>query len=79
MSEKKLSRYIDELNAGKRPKEHKNGFLGEEIEEKKLFETVRKVRLLRDIEYPINHFSAYEYDDENENQVNTDQEKSIDL
>ena len=28
MSEKKLSRYIDELNAGKRPKEHKNGFLG---------------------------------------------------
>lgn len=56
MSEKKLSRYIDELNAGKRPKEHKNGFLGEEIEEQKLFETVRKVRLLRDIEYPDQSF-----------------------
>lgn len=52
MDEKKLSEYIDELNAGKRPKEHKNGLQEEEKEYQNLLATVRKVRSLREIQYP---------------------------
>ena len=45
-----------------------------------MFETVRKVRLLEILNTgSIISTKAYEYDDENENQVNTEQEKSIDL
>jgi outer membrane lipoprotein-sorting protein len=56
MDEKKLSRYIDELNTGRRPKEHKASFAEEESEDQKLLATVRKVRLLREIEYPEDFF-----------------------
>lgn len=52
MDEKKLTEYIDELNAGKRPKEHKNGLQEGEKEDQNLLEAVRKVRSLREIEYP---------------------------
>lgn len=56
MDEKKLSRYIDELNAGKRPKEHKNRLREEEKDDQNLLATVRKVKSLREIEYPEDLF-----------------------
>lgn len=56
MDERKLSQYIDDLNAGKRPKEHKNRLQEKEMDDQALFETVRKVRLLREVEYPDDLF-----------------------
>lgn len=56
MDEKKLSGYIDELNAGKKPKEHKNGLQEDGTEDQKLLATVRKVRTLRETEYPDDLF-----------------------
>ena len=56
MDERKLSQYIDDLNAGKRPKEHINGLQEEEMEDQALFAAVRKVRLLREVEYPEDLF-----------------------
>jgi outer membrane lipoprotein-sorting protein len=53
-NEKRLSRYIDELNAGIMPKDHKNMIDDEEY--KKLLETVRKVRVLRGAQYPDDSF-----------------------
>lgn len=50
MDERKLSEYIDTLNAGKMPEEHKRGFRGGE--EQILFGTVRDVKKLGEIEYP---------------------------
>ncbi len=47
--EKKLSRYIDSLNAGRKPVEHTRP-TDEEYE--RLLETVRQVRLLKEPEYP---------------------------
>ncbi|HOM03304.1 MAG TPA: sigma-E factor regulatory protein RseB domain-containing protein [Acetivibrio sp.] len=54
-NEKKLSEYIDKLNAEKKPKEHDNPMDSPELEE--LMDTVRKVRSLRepalpDADYP---------------------------
>jgi outer membrane lipoprotein-sorting protein len=56
MDEKKLSQYIDELNAGRRPKEHGDSSREGEKEEQKLLATIRKVRSLREIEYPDEFF-----------------------
>ncbi len=56
MDERKLSQYIDNLNAGKRPGEHKNRFQEEEREDEILLATVRKVRLLKEVEYPDDLF-----------------------
>ncbi len=52
MDEKRLSLYIDELNSGKRPREHEEGYFAEENDDLKLLETVRRVRSLREMEYP---------------------------
>lgn len=54
MDERKLSKYIDNLNAGRIPREHKNGL--QKKEDQDLLETVRKVRSLREIEYPDDMF-----------------------
>lgn len=59
MDEKKLSQYIDNLNAGKRPKEHKNRLEEEEKDDQNLLATVRKVRSLREIEYPEDLFQQH--------------------
>ena len=56
MDERKLSQYIDDLNDGRKPKEHSNGLQEEETDDQALFETVRKVRLLREVEYPDDLF-----------------------
>lgn len=56
MDERKLSQYIDNLNAGKTPREHITRLQEEEKEDEILFETVRKVRTLREIEYPDDSF-----------------------
>jgi len=57
MDEKRLSRYIDSLNKGKKPKEHKNNRLQKkEQEEQILFETVRRVKSLGEVEYPKDTF-----------------------
>ncbi|MFT4106719.1 MAG: hypothetical protein QM657_13255 [Lacrimispora sp.] len=56
MDEKKLSQYIDDLNAGKKPKEHSSGLRKEDMDDQALFETVRKVRQLREVEYPDDLF-----------------------
>jgi len=52
MDEKRLSGYIDELNAGKRPREHEGGYYEEGNDDSKLLDTVRRVRSLRELEYP---------------------------
>ncbi len=52
MDEKKLSKYIDELNTGRRPKEHRESFAKEESEDQKLLATVRKIKILKEIDYP---------------------------
>lgn len=49
-NEKKLSCYIDQLNAGKKPKEHESGMDSQELEE--LAEAVRLVRSLKEPELP---------------------------
>lgn len=57
MDEKRLSKYIDSLNKGKKPKEHKNNSLQEkEQEEQILLETVRRVKSLGEMEYPKDNF-----------------------
>jgi negative regulator of sigma E activity len=48
--EKQLSAYIDQLNKGLRPKEHRKQ--GDDKDMDRLLETVRRVRLLREVEYP---------------------------
>ncbi|GLC82186.1 LolA family protein [Lacrimispora brassicae] len=58
MDERKLSQYIDDLNAGKRPREHKNGLQEEEKEDEILLATVRKVRQLKEIEFPDDSFQG---------------------
>lgn len=45
-----LSRYIDQLNNEKKPNEH--GSKAESTDHDRLLETVRRVRLLREMEYP---------------------------
>lgn len=52
--EKEISRYIDDLNTGRKPKDHKNNI--EDKEYKQLMETVRKVHSLREVEYPDDLF-----------------------
>ncbi len=49
-----LSRYIDQLNNEKKPKEH--GTLGCDAEYERLLETVRRVRLLREIDDPTQDY-----------------------
>lgn len=49
-NEKKLSDYIDKLNAEKKPGEHENSVDSQELE--KLFDTVRQVRALREPALP---------------------------
>lgn len=44
MNEKRLSRYIDKLNTGRKPREHRGFFKKAEGEEEKLLATVRKTR-----------------------------------
>ncbi len=56
MDERKLSQYIDHLNAGKKPGEH-NKKLQEEDEI--LLAAVRKARLLREVEYPDDSFKQH--------------------
>ncbi|MEY8355504.1 hypothetical protein AALB39_19390 [Lachnospiraceae bacterium 54-53] len=56
MDERKLSEYIDYLNSGRRPREHRNGLEEEEKEDRDLLETVRIVKSLREIEYPDDKF-----------------------
>jgi outer membrane lipoprotein-sorting protein len=48
--EKKLSRYIDELNNGKKPNDHKK--TPTDIDYLELTNTVRRVHALREMEYP---------------------------
>jgi outer membrane lipoprotein-sorting protein len=50
MEEKKLDQYINELNSGRIPKDHKKAM--SEGEYGKLMETVRKVKTMREVEYP---------------------------
>ena len=51
---KQLSAYIDHLNRGSKPKEH--GGKSYDTEYERLMKTVRRVRLLREIEYPGEDF-----------------------
>jgi outer membrane lipoprotein-sorting protein len=51
-----LSGYIDQLNNGKKPVEHETKIDDSDYE--RLMETVRRVRLLREVEYPKEDYSA---------------------
>ncbi|MHB8129422.1 MAG: LolA family protein [Mobilitalea sp.] len=53
-SEKKITEYIDELNAEKRPKEHRHNT--GMSEHQRLMDAVRKVRGLREPEYPEENY-----------------------
>lgn len=56
MDEKKLSRYIDNLNSGRKPKEHNHKMEQKGQEEQVLLETVRKIKSLKEVEYPEDIF-----------------------
>ncbi|MES0857575.1 hypothetical protein ABS784_15375 [Geobacillus sp. G4] len=55
-NERRLSDYIDQLNAEKKPKDHEH--LGADPELQKLFHTVRLVRSLREPAMPERDFPA---------------------
>ncbi len=54
MDEKRLSRYIDELNKGITPREHKNGL--EDTESRKMLAAIRRVKAMGGIQYPDDLF-----------------------
>jgi len=56
MDERKISQYIDQLNAGKKPGEHAEKL---QKEDELLLAAVRKARLLREVEYPDDSFQQH--------------------